>query len=244
MLLLLDFDGTLAPIAPTPDQAAPPGPALRAVSALAARPDTRVAVISGRALEDVRARVGLPGVVYAGNHGLEVAGPGLRVEQPAAVAAASVLADCADRLRKRFDGSSGVLVEDKRLTLSVHYRLAPEQDHDAVRRAARETCDGLQGLRVTEGKRVVEIRPDVDWDKGRTARFLLDALEIPDAAPVLYIGDDATDEDAFRALDGRGDGVIVADPVPADTAAAFFLRSPAEVVVLLEALAAGDRPSP
>jgi trehalose 6-phosphate phosphatase len=129
-----------------------------------------------------------------------------------------------------------LFLEDKRLTLSVHYRLAAESRHDAIRTAARACANRQPQLRVTEGKRVVEVRPVVDWDKGRAATFIIDRLEIPDDAAVLYIGDDRTDEDAFAALADRGAGVIVAESRPTDSAARFHLESPAAVASLLEAL--------
>ena len=94
-------------------------------------------------------------------------------------------------------------------------------------------------MTVTEGKAVVEVRPDVDWDKGRATRFILAALEAGAGTGVvaIFIGDDRTDEDAFRALRGRGDGVVVAPAPPPDTAATAWARSTEEVVAVLEALA-------
>ena len=239
MLLALDFDGTLAPIVPTPDGATLLDAARAALESLATRADTRIAVVSGRALADVRTRVGLDSIYYAGNHGLEIEGPGMyRVHEGAAVARPA-LAECAGRLRVLEREHAGVLLEDKGLTLSLHYRrIADEEEAGRVVQRVHALCGGLPGLRLTEGKKVVEVRPDVDWDKGRATLFLLDALlRGSAAAPVVFIGDDRTDEDAFRALGGRGEGVIVAEPPPAHTAAASYVRSPAEVAVLLQELA-------
>ena len=237
LLLALDFDGTLAPIVPVPDDAGILPAARSALAELAARADTRVAIVSGRGLADVRRRVGLETLHYAGNHGLEIDGPHVRQVHDEAAQARPALETCARRLEAEVATIDGVLVEDKGLTLSVHYRMV---DDDAVARdivgRVRTLCGNIAGVRLTEGKKVVEIRPDVDWDKGRATTFLVERL-MQEGGHVVFIGDDRTDEDAFRALDGRGEGVIVADPPPADTAAASFVRSPAEVADILARLA-------
>lgn len=240
MLLALDYDGTLVPIAPRPEAAALSAATRSVLARLAARPDTDVAVVSGRALEDVRARVGLEGVYYAGNHGLEIEGPGVQRVHADAAAARPRIEACVAELRRALAGVEGVVLEDKGITLSVHYRLVTSAEEAArVRELTRAACGGREGVRITEGKRVVEVRPDVDWDKGHATRFLVQSLELEalPRAPVVFIGDDLTDEDAFRALRGRGDGVLVAAAAPADTAATAIVRAPEEVATLLEALA-------
>lgn len=242
MLVALDYDGTLLPIAPRPEAAVLPDGTRQLVARLAARPDTDVAVISGRGLEDIRARVGLEGVYYAGNHGLELEGPGLEWVHPDALRAQPRIAACAADLMAGLDGIDGVVMEDKRITLSVHYRLVRDEEEVArVRRTVLATCLGRDGLRITEGKRVLEVRPTVDWDKGRATRFLVEALGLETATrpPVVFIGDDLTDEDAFRALRGRGDGVLVASAAELnrDTAATALVESTDEVLELLEVLA-------
>jgi len=242
MLVALDYDGTLLPIAPRPEAAVLPEGTRALVARLAARPDTYVAVISGRGLEDIRARVGLEGVYYAGNHGLEIEGPGLRKVHEGALEALPQIAACAAELRARLAGVEGVVLEDKRITLSVHYRLVSDEEEVArVRREVLATCGDHAELRITTGKRVLEVRPAVDWDKGRAIRFLVEALglETTTRAPVVFFGDDLTDEDAFRALRGRGDGVLVApaEEVRPDTAATALVESTEEVLELLEALA-------
>lgn len=242
MLVALDYDGTLLPIAPRPEAAVLPEETRRLVARLAARPDTDVAVISGRGLEDIRSRVGLEGVYYAGNHGLELSGPGLEWVHPDALRAQPAMAACAADLVAGLGGIDGVVIEDKRITLSVHYRLVRDEAEVArVRRTVLATCAGRDGLRITEGKRVLEVRPTVDWDKGRATRFLVEALglETPTRPPVVFFGDDLTDEDAFRALRGRGDGVLVASAaeLDRDTAATALVESTDEVLELLAALA-------
>lgn len=237
MLIALDFDGTLAPIVPLPEQAMLPAETRVAIETLADRRDTRVAVVSGRGLEDVTRRVGISGLYYAGNHGLEIRGPGLERRHEAAIAARPALEECSRRLVHRLAGARGVIVEDKALSLSVHYRLvADPTEADAIRSFVFESCGDLPGLRITEGKKVLEVRPAVTWHKGEALRFLVETLMNVPGAPVLFIGDDATDEDGFRAVGVNGAGIIVADPVPAGTAAGFYLTGPDQVTDLLRRL--------
>lgn len=241
MLLALDFDGTLAPIVPTPDEAAILPSAQAALGRVLERTDTIVAVVSGRALADVRMRVGFDTVHYAGNHGLEIDGPGgVHRLHEEAEQARPALAACAQALRSDFANDDAILVEDKRLTLSVHFRrVADRAREQSIRAQVERRCgDPLNGLRLTEGKKVVEIRPAVDWDKGRATAFLMETLlDGASDAPVVYIGDDRTDEDAFARLRGRGEGVIVAEMEPASSHALAWLRSPEEVATLIEQLA-------
>jgi trehalose-phosphatase len=241
MLVALDFDGTLAGIVGDPDAARLEPDTRAALVRLAARPDTDIAVVSGRALEDVRARVAIDGVFYGGNHGLEIEGPGVQRVHVDAAAARPALAACAEHLRPHVDALPGAILEDKGLTLSVHYRQVPGDRDGAGARLLQEVralATKFPGLRVTTGKMVIELRPDVQWDKGRAVRFLLAALEAGAGSmlPVIFIGDDITDEDAFRAISADGQGIVVAPEPPAETAAALWVRSPAEVTMLLHAL--------
>ncbi len=237
LVLLLDFDGTLAPIVDRPEQAEMPARTRRALQRLMAMPGVAVAVVSGRALADVRARAALPGIAYAGNHGMEIEGAGLHRVHPEAAAARGELEGAAARIEANLQPIDGAFLEDKGLTLSIHYRLAPAHA-EAVREIVRSAVAGHDGLTVTEGKMVLEVRPRVAWDKGRAVMYLLDQMRPPPDAPVLYVGDDRTDEDAFRALRGwdPAEGVLVAATPPAESAATSFLRDPAEVGALFEAL--------
>lgn len=239
-LLLLDFDGTLAPIVDRPEAAALPPKTRRVLQRLMKAPGLDVAIVSGRGMEDARSRAGIPGVPYAGNHGMEIDGGGVSRIHPEAAAARPALDSVRQRLERELEAVAGTLVEDKGLTLSIHYRLAARDRVDEIRRAVHAAADEAAGvLRVTAGKEVLEVRPDVEWDKGRAVEFLLDHFAPEPGVPVLYIGDDTTDEDAFRALRrrGAGEGVVVADPPPADTAASAYVRDPGEVAELFTDLA-------
>jgi trehalose-phosphatase len=133
-----------------------------------------------------------------------------------------------------------VLIEPKRFAISIHFRLADERDLPRIERAVDAAAAAVPGLRKGHGKKLFELRPDLDWDKGKALLWLLDALGLdrPDVLPV-YIGDDLTDEDAFRAVAGRGIGILVAGE-PRETAAEYQLHDPGEVVELLERLAPSD----
>jgi len=240
LVLLLDFDGTLAPIVPRPEDAALPDATAAALRDLRAIPSLEMAVVSGRAVADARDRVGIPDIAYAGNHGMEIEAPGLvRIHEEAA-ASRPRLESAAAELAHQIRGIPGVLVEDKELTLSVHYRRVAPERVEEVRRAVFAVAGGHEGLRVTEGKMILEVRPRVDWHKGKAVEFLLGELRPPAGAPVIYLGDDQTDEDAFRVLRAQrsvdGEGVIVADPQPIHTAASAYLRGPDEVADLLRKL--------
>jgi trehalose-phosphatase len=232
LALFLDYDGTLTPIVERPEDAVLAPETREVLRRLVERHP--VAVVSGRDLEDVRARVGVEGIHYAGCHGFEIAGPRGSHVHAAAAAAAPQLAAAADLVAHDTRGIPGVQLERKRFTLAVHYRRVPEARvhdvHEAVLRAqARHPA-----LRMTEGKKVWELQPDVDWDKGRAVRWLIESLKLQDALPV-YLGDDVTDEDAFRALAARGVGIAVQD-APRPTAATLTLRDPDEVRDFLAAL--------
>lgn len=239
LVLLLDFDGTLAPIAVRPELAAMPDRTRRALDRLMAMDGVTVALVSGRGLADVRERAGIPGIAYAGNHGMEIEGTGLHRIHPEAAAARPELEEVAAVIEPALEGIDGAFLEDKGLTLSIHYRLASDRAEE-VREIVLEAAGGRDALAVTEGKMVIEVRPRVEWHKGRAVLFLLEQMQPPRAAPVLYLGDDRTDEDAFRALRGWGsaaEGILIAEDPSAASAASSYLRDPAEVGALFEALA-------
>lgn len=239
LVLLLDFDGTLAPIVDRPEMAAMPRRTRAALDRLMAMDGVTVAVVSGRGLADVRERAAIPGIAYAGNHGMEIEGAGLHRIHPEAAAARPELEAVAAVVEPALEGIDGAFLEDKGLTLSIHYRMAPDHAEE-VREIVLEAAGGCPGLAVTEGKMVVEVRPRVEWHKGKAVLFLLDQVRPPEDAPVLYLGDDRTDEDAFRALEAwsrSAEGILVAESPPAESAAGAWLRDPAEVGALFEALA-------
>ncbi|HSQ29536.1 MAG TPA: trehalose-phosphatase [Gemmatimonadaceae bacterium] len=239
LMLLLDIDGTLSPIAPRPDVAIVPAATQRVLRDLARLPDVHVVAISGRSVQDARRLVGVPELWTVGNHGFEVAPPG----QPAAVREdvgqfADVVRAAGGRAFELGEGVPGVVVEDKRWTLSVHYRLASP---DAIARLADDVHAIARdfGLVVTHGKKILELRPPVRIDKGSAAVELATSLgALGDGTSLLAAGDDNTDEDMFRALRSRAPACVTIrvgeDAAAHETSAEFRIPDPAAMRELLE----------
>ena len=242
VLLLSDFDGTLSPIVGRPEEAVLPNGTRRAIEALAAHQRVSVAVISGRALSDIKNKVGIRNITYAGNHGIEIEGPWLKFVHPAAEAMRPMMRHLHSTLSKALACFEGALVEDKGLTLSVHYRLVREDRVGELRRVCEETVHGLLSegqIRTTEGKKVCEIRPGVQWDKEDALALLMSGWTSSagqSASLALFLGDDLTDEGAFKVVDRLGGVSIFVGESGSSTAAQYFLRSPDEVAVFLERL--------
>ena len=239
-LLFLDFDGTLAPIAPTPGEASLPAETRALLRDLAAGERCAIAVVSGRSLEDLRAKVGLDGIAYIGNHGLEAAAGSLPVYRPSA-AIRELLDLVRSDLAWRLKDVPGVLFEDKGASLAVHYRRVDPGRAASIETIVRSAVAALDVgglLDIAPGKMVLEMRQSIDWNKGTAVSWLLRAEELRRDGAVfpIYVGDDVTDEDGFRAVAGRGVGVLVGEP--RETAATYYVRNPEEVVRLLRLVAA------
>jgi trehalose-phosphatase len=203
LVLLLDVDGTLSPIAPRPEYATVSPETRDVLIALADLPFAHVVLVSGRAAADARRLVGVDRLWVIGNHGFEIARPS---EPPMpderVLPFAHAIADAAHRSRELARSDPGIVVEDKRWTVSVHYRLAHPRSVPQLTSDVDQVARDL-GLRVTHGKEVLELRPPVDIDKGTAAVALADDLgALRRDASLLCAGDDRTDEDAFRSLRG------------------------------------------
>jgi trehalose-phosphatase len=205
LMAILDYDGTLTPIAHSPE-AAVLAPSVRATLSRLARSDrTRLAILSGRALADVRRRVGLDAIVYGGCHGLEIEGNGLRFRHPSVRPVR--IAALARALAAGSAEIPGARVEFKRFCVSLHYRGVPpslrENVDDLVARVAGDAPD----VRVMSGRKAYDFLPRVGWNKGEAVRWIVrhERRSLPPGRPViLYAGDDTTDDAAFAALRDRG----------------------------------------
>jgi trehalose 6-phosphate phosphatase len=230
----LDFDGTLTPLVDDPGTVYLPDQMQRVLRALAAQPRVTLAVVSGRQRADVQARVGIPGIIYAGNHGLEISGDGFLFVEPQALAYREALEGVALGIGAQLDAIEGAFVEDKGLTLSVHYRQAALACEAAVRRAVEDALAAArQPLSLTVGAMVFEIGPRVHWHKGSALEWIRQRIAQRDVL-ALFVGDDATDERAFAALK---DGITVKVGSSNATAAQYLVESPADVRRFLEWLA-------
>jgi trehalose 6-phosphate phosphatase len=240
-----DFDGTLSEIVEDPDSARLVDGAAEALTSLSAA--CPVAILSGRDLADVRERIGLPGLWYAGSHGFELTGPdGTHHQNPEAAASIPVLAGAAADLADQLGHIPGVVVEHKRFGVAVHYRNAARDRVGEVAAAVR-TAGQRTTLRVTTGREVIELRPNIDWDKGKTLRWVLDYIRDNEGAgPLLpiYLGDDITDEDAFDAVDDDGIAILVRHSDDGDraTAARYALDDPGRVREFTERRGGGGGP--
>lgn len=229
--MFLDYDGTLSPIAPRPELAILPAETREVVRRLSER--YPVAILSGRGREDVASMVGLEGIAYAGSHGYDIAGPGFRHEVGEGIP--ETIDSATRELRRELDDLDGVIVEPKRFAISIHFRLAQDKDVPAIEKTVDEVAARHPSLRKGHGKKLFELRPNLDWDKGKALLWILDAMDLDRAVP-LYIGDDLTDEDAFRVVEL---GILVAEE-PRETLASHWLRNPDEVRRFLGWLADRD----
>lgn len=237
VIFLTDFDGTLAPIVDTPDDAAALPGIDQTLRTLRNSDGTATGVVSGRALDDLYERVGVEDIGYAGNHGIELRYRGENEVHPDAREAMDSIAEVADTLESRLDDVSGCLVEDKRVTTTVHYRKVADDEIPTVKETVRRTVDEQSAdLELTAGKAILEIRPDIDWNKGAAVEWLYDRI-VPDDEEwtTVYVGDDTTDEDAFEVVEPRGLGVAVGDDP--DTVASVRVRDQDGVADFLELLA-------
>lgn len=237
VLLLFDYDGTLTPIVARPEDALLPSDVRRHLGLLTTKPRYVVGIVSGRSLADLSALADVPNLIHAGNHGMEIRGLGLDFTHPGAVAARESL----DRVQTELAGAlasvPGVIVEHKGLTLTVHYRGAPESRTAEVRARVTETTEPFiesGELRLTRGKMVVEVRPAIAWDKGKAIEKIRE--ECGDRPIPVYFGDDRTDEDGFRAAQGMGGLAVLVGGSRQGTEALHQLDSPREVAETLRLL--------
>ena len=234
LLVCLDFDGTLAPVVDEPDDATPTPANAAALETLAAEDSVSTAIVSGRALTDVRERVDGPST-FVGNHGLEVERDGSLTVHPVARERATLVEEVCSALEVGLESIPGAAVENKRLTGTVHVRSTPPAARPLVERLTRATVDrfGDDALELSRGKRILELGPSVPWGKGDAVDLLQERRS--DGTYTIYVGDDVTDESAFRAVEPDGLGVRVGDDSP--TTASCRVSSPTAVATLLRWLA-------
>ncbi|KAJ1291967.1 hypothetical protein BS78_02G357100 [Paspalum vaginatum] len=245
IVVFLDYDGTLSPIVEDPDRAFMSEEMRDAVRRLAERFPT--AIVSGRSRDKVFDFVKLTELYYAGSHGMDIEGPANHVQANAEAVryqAGSeflpVIEEVYHTLTAKMGPIAGATVENNKYCLSVHFRCVREEEWELVNEEVRSVLKEYQDLKLTHGRKVLEIRPSIKWDKGKALEFLLSSLGYAGRDDVfpIYIGDDRTDEDAFKVLRGMGQGIgILVSKFPKETAASYSLRDPAEVMGFLDKLA-------
>jgi trehalose 6-phosphate phosphatase len=234
--VFLDYDGTLTPIVEDHRKAFLSEEMRSALTALSRQ--CLVAIVSGRDLAMLRQLVGVEGVFYAGSHGFEIAGPDDTIGRfERGQEFLPELDDAERQLREALSGIAGCAVERKRFSIAVHFRQVSAADVDKVRATLDNVLDRHPKLALGHGKKVFEIQPGIEWNKGRAVLWLRKQLGLDrDGVVSVYIGDDITDEHAFRALAGEGIGIVVRDTEPRRTAADYALADTAQVRRLIEQL--------
>jgi trehalose-phosphatase len=238
--VFLDYDGTLTPIVENPDKAFLSDSMKHTLIDLAEK--LPVAVISGRDRPDVQRLVDIGHIFYLGSHGFDIAGPdGMETGPEKGKDLLPALDKAEKEVKNRLEDVSGAWVERKKFSIAVHYRKVQDPDVSKVKQAVEETASRHPDLRQSGGKKIFELQPKMDWHKGKALMWLLGELELdkPDVVP-FYLGDDVTDEDAFRALKDRGIGVVVMDP-PRETEAHYRLKDTHEVEEFLKKLQASPK---
>jgi len=238
LAVFLDYDGTLTPIVERPEEAVLSQESRQAVQNLAEL--CTVAVLSGRDLQEVQHLVGIENIFFAGSHGFDIVGPSHRqIQNQQGMGFLPALDEAEQELRDGLDVIAGALVERKRFSVAVHFRLVGENDVDHVEKVVDRVLAGQDRLRKGYGKKVFEVLPNIDWHKGKALLWLLEALGLDgDEVLPMYLGDDVTDEDAFEVLANRGIGIFVkGSGCPAKTSADYALEDCAEVRLFLIELA-------
>lgn len=246
IVMFLDYDGTLSPIVEDPDRAFMSDAMRRTVRKLARYFPT--AIVSGRCRDKVYNFVKLAELYYAGSHGMDIKGPAkgskhLKKSQAVLFQPASEFLPMIDEVYKtlleKTKSILGAQVEHNKFCLSVHFRCVDEKKWNELAHQVRSVLKDYPKLRLTQGRKVLEIRPTIKWDKGKALEFLLESLGLANCTDVfpVYIGDDRTDEDAFKVLRDRGQGFgILVSKIAKETNASYYLQEPSEVMNFLQRL--------
>ena len=237
LAVFLDYDGTLTPIVDRPEDALL-SPEMRGALQRLAESAT-VAIVSGRPRNDVQGKVSLGGLYYVGNHGFEIAGPATDpIKHEEGEKFLPLVRGAESELRGTLSSVKGSLVEGKKFSVAVHYRLVDDENVAIVRQAVDAALASRPNLRLTSGKKVFELLPRFDWNKGKATLWLMQTLALTPAATLpVYVGDDATDEDVFEALGSDGVCVLVSSR-PRPSGARYRISDTDAVRSLLEALTA------
>ncbi|KAI9106506.1 hypothetical protein K1719_022034 [Acacia pycnantha] len=246
IITFLDYDGTLSPIVADPEKAFMTEKMREAVKDIARHFPT--AIVTGRCIDKVYNFVRLAELYYAGSHGMDIKGPtktrnskkGKRAVlfQPASQFL-PMINEVYKILVEKTKSVPGAMVENNKFCLSVHFRCVEEKSWGALAEQVKSVLNDYPKLRLTQGRKVLEIRPNIKWDKGKALEFLLRSLGYAKSQDVfpIYVGDDRTDEDAFKVLHNRGQGIgILVSKVPRETEASYTLQDPSEVEQFLRRL--------
>lgn len=241
VIVLFDYDGTLTPIVDIPEKAFLNNERRKILRELSKKKRFSIGIISGRALSDIKSRVSIDNIIYAGNHGLEIEGPSLAFIHPLTDEVKSTIRIINAVLNKTMGAIKGTIVEDKGLTLSVHYRQVKDDKKQNEVKTVFEKVTGVANMlgkiNITSGKKIYEVRPPINWHKGKAVELIIKDYQKGKQNPlVIYAGDDLTDEDAFKALK-KFEGIsIYIGAVNPESSADYYLKSPDELYKFIEKL--------
>jgi trehalose-phosphatase len=231
--LFLDFDGTLVPIQNDPTKCVLSPKIKGQLEAIALSGKACIAILTGRTVSDVRDRVNIQDVYYGGNHGIVISGPRVNYTHPDALSGKHIIDKVCREIEQEIGNIEGAFIEKKKFGFTLHYRMAKKDDKALIQRAfhriTAENSDA-QTVTVMRGKKVLELAPNVSWDKGTAALFILQELKrnyLP-----IYVGDDLTDETAFKTLNENGITIRVGRSKK--TAAKYYLKGQWEVARFLK----------
>ncbi|MEZ4599240.1 MAG: trehalose-phosphatase [Syntrophotaleaceae bacterium] len=233
-VVFIDYDGTLTPIVENPEEARISGEMRQALRDLSEK--CTVGIVSGRDLPDVKHQVGIGNLIYAGSHGFDISSSDGNMNYQQGLEYLPDLDRAEQSLRDRLQGIAGCQVERKRFAIAVHFRRAADIHIAEIEARVDEVLEAHPNLRKTGGKKIFELRPNIEWDKGRALSWIMRKLDLDgdDVVP-FYIGDDLTDEDAFRELQDRGITILVRDE-PRTSNAQYVIDNTEEVRQLLHML--------
>jgi len=241
ILLMLDYDGTIVPIYPKPELAVLPGSTKKILSSVAKSQGVIFSVISGRAREQISKVINIKKTIYVGNHGLEITTPHFKFNSMLSAPMQKKIQDIAQEMETAVIGKKGVIFENKGFTLSVHYRLVDKKNVSAIKKIIKDIVSKAaqkQLIKIHYGKKVIEIRPNVAWDKGKAALWLVKKYKIMYSGKKIipvYIGDDRTDESAFSAL--KKNGLTVRVGYKKNSSAKYTLKDVSQVLEFLKMVA-------
>ncbi|MBI2019789.1 trehalose-phosphatase [Candidatus Daviesbacteria bacterium] len=235
-LILLDFDGTLAPIVKRPDQAKLPPETKQILLNLSKNQNFYLGIISGRELSDIKAKIGIPNIIYAGNHGLQGNFFGKKFLHPAAEKAVPVIKKIRLKTKQIAEKYGGVLIEDKKIALGFHYRMAEQSKAKEIKSALDEVIKPFLDNKLisqVSGKKEVDILPKAEWNKGDFAKLIMGEIysKTKSHPVVVVIGDDTTDENAFG--DFKNDITVVVGK-NSKSQAKYYLKNINDVSIFLK----------
>jgi len=227
-VFFFDYDGTLTPIVQRPNLAKL-APSMKNIL-LQLSKKYHLALISGREREDLINQVGILDIFYAGNHGLDISGPGISMTFPLVKKYLPIIENISHHLDQALSLIPGVILEKKKMSVAIHYRMVSKDKLPELKSILKNSLKGkLKHIRILKGKKVFEFLPNIEWNKGKAIIWMMNVMKLSwSDYRVFFLGDDTTDEDVFRILRTRGTGILIAEKARI-SAADYRLSSPEEV---------------